>query len=212
VAEAPALTPRTEETLDPYAERILEAARELLIEHGLRRTSLADIATAAGVSEATLYRRFANRDELLGTLLSREATAFIARVDEQISAIEDPEEALVVAWLIFTRSLRDHDLVRRLLETDPERVLPLLTTRGGPALTLGREYVLAMARRAIDRGAELTGDPEHIAEILTRIAQSLVLTRETTLPLEDEDALAELARSVLAPLVLATPETERKTP
>jgi AcrR family transcriptional regulator len=194
-----------DELLDPYAERIVEAARALLTEHGLRRTSLADIADAAGVSEATLYRRFANRDDLLRALVEREATAFIARVDEQINSIDDPEEALVTAWLIFARSLREHDLVRRLLETDPDRILPLLTINGGPALALGREYVLAMARRAVDRGAALTGDPEQIAEVLTRLAQSLVLTRDTVLPLDDERELTEFAHSVLAPLVLSRP-------
>jgi AcrR family transcriptional regulator len=197
--------------LDPYAERILEAARKVLVEHGLRRTSLNDIARAAGVSDATLYRRFANRDELLRTLVEREGRAFIARVDERIDAIEDPEEALVEAWLMFARSLREHDLVQRLLVTDPERILPLVTTEGAPALALGREYVLARARRAIAAGAEMTGEPEHIAEILTRIAQSLVLTPETTLPLDDERALSEFGHAVLAPLVFARPRSRRNS-
>jgi nicotinic acid phosphoribosyltransferase len=35
------------EHLDPYAERILAAARALLVEHGLRRTTLSDVARAA---------------------------------------------------------------------------------------------------------------------------------------------------------------------
>jgi hypothetical protein len=92
--------------------------------------------------------------KLLRTLVTREATAFVARVDEQISGIEDPEEALVAAWLAFMCSLREHDLVQRLLVTDPDRILPLLTTEGAPALALGREYVLSVTRRAIEQGAE----------------------------------------------------------
>jgi AcrR family transcriptional regulator len=193
------------EPLDPYGERILEAARELLAEHGLRRTSLADIARAAGVSEATLYRRFASRDDLLRILVIREARAFIARVDQQISGLEDPEEVLIAAWLTFTRSLRGHDLVQRLLVTDPEHVLPLLTTQGAAALALGRRYVQATAERVRQLGAELRAPPEQIAEVLTRLAQSLVLTRETVLPLDDEQRLEAFARAVLTPMVLARP-------
>lgn len=191
------------EELDPYSERILDAARGLLLEHGLRRTSLTDIARAAGVSDATLYRRFANRDALLGMLVTREARAFIAQVDERISVIADPEERLVTAFLMFTRALREHDLVQRLLVTDRDRVLPLLTTDGAPALTIGRQYVLAQAQAAVAAGVRLTAEPEHLAELLIRIAHSLLLTPETTLPLDDERRIEAVARATLAPMVIA---------
>jgi hypothetical protein len=133
--------------------------------------------------------------------VAREARAFIARVDERISAIPDPCEALVEAFSMFVRTLRSHELVQRLLVTDPERVLPLLTTGGGPALSLGRAYIREQAERAQAAGARMTGDPEHLAELLVRIAHSLVLTPETSLPLGDEERLAEFARAVLVPMV-----------
>jgi TetR/AcrR family transcriptional regulator, repressor for uid operon len=190
------------ERLDAYAERILESARAVLIEHGLRRTSLADIARAAEVSEATLYRRFANRDELLRTLVSREARRFIARVDERISSIEDPIERLVAAFVVLAHALREHDLVQRLIVTDPELVLPLITTHGAPALALGRAYVLAQAQLAARSGVTLTADPEHLAELIVRIAHSLVLTPATSLPVADDDDMAALARATLAPMLM----------
>ena len=198
-----------EERLDSYAERILEAARRLLVEHGLRRTSLADVAASAGVSEATLYRRFPNRDDLLRTLVAREARAFIVRVDQQIGAIGDPTERLVAAFITLAHALREHDLVRRLLVTDPERILPLITIHGAPALALGRRYVLAQVRLAADSGATLTAAPEYLAELLVRIAHSLVLTPDTALPIDDDEQLAELARTTLAPMLIAQPSRAR---
>jgi TetR/AcrR family transcriptional repressor of uid operon len=190
------------ERLDAYAERILESARAALMEHGLRRTSLADIARAAEVSEATLYRRFANRDELLRTLVAREARRFIARVDERISSIEDPVERLVAAFVALAHALREHDLVQRLLVTDPELVLPLITTHGAPAVALGRAYVLAQAQRTMQSGVTLTADPEHLAELIVRIAHSLVLTPATSLPVADDEQMAALARATLAPMLI----------
>ena len=191
------------EELDPYAERILTAARSMLVEHGLRRTSLADVARAAGVSDATLYRRFPNRETLLETLVAREVRAFIAQVDERITAIADPEERLVTAFVMLTRALREHDLVQRLLVTDRDRVLPLLTTDGAAALEIGKQYVLAQARSAANAGVKLTAEPEHLAELLVRIAHSLVLTPDSALPLDDQPALETLARATLARLAIA---------
>lgn len=51
-------------------ERLLVAAEEVFAERGPSAT-LDDVAAAAGVGPATLYRRFANRDALVHDVLSR---------------------------------------------------------------------------------------------------------------------------------------------
>jgi AcrR family transcriptional regulator len=50
---------------DLTRSRILEAAIELLKNEDLETLKLADIAAAAGVTERTLYRHFATREDLL---------------------------------------------------------------------------------------------------------------------------------------------------
>lgn len=49
-------------------ELILEATAELIVEQGLERLSLADVATRAGVSKRTLYNYFDSREMLLSEL------------------------------------------------------------------------------------------------------------------------------------------------
>ena len=51
--------------LDSYADRILGAAIEQFALHGIRRTSVDDVAAAARVGRVTVYRRFATKDELV---------------------------------------------------------------------------------------------------------------------------------------------------
>jgi TetR/AcrR family transcriptional regulator, repressor for uid operon len=192
------------EELDPYAERILEAAREELAAYGLRRTTLDDIAARAGVGRATLYRRFQNRDALLVALVAREARGLIAVVDAEMRAHHSPAERLVAGFLAFIAQLRGHELLRRLVVSDPDQILPVLTS---PAtLALGREYIAAQAAREQAEGAELTAEPRVIGELLARFAHSLALTPASVLPLEDEDALTELARATLVPLVFGSAE------
>jgi AcrR family transcriptional regulator len=187
------------EELDTYAERILEAAREELAAYGLRRTTLEDIAARAGVGRATLYRRFANRDTLLSALVAHEARRLIAYVDAQMRVQDSPSERVVAGFVAFISQLRGHRLLRRVVVSDPEEILPVLTS---PAtLALGREYIAAQAAREQAGGARLRAEPHVIGELLARFAHSLALTPDSVLPLGDEDALRELARSTLVPLV-----------
>ena len=187
---------------DPYAERILDAARTELMEHGLRRTSLDEIARAAEVSRATLFRRFPNRDALLLAMAGREARGAIARVDAQVAEIDDAEEFLVAGALSVIREITGNGLLQRLLVTDTDQVLPLLTTRGGPILVMGREYIAAHLGRLRRAGARLPKDLDVLAELLARQVLSLSVTRESLLPLDDEKELERVIRRMVIPLIL----------
>lgn len=56
-------------------QRILEAAERLFSERGVSRTSMDQIAAAAGVGKGTLFRRFGNRSSLAIALLDRSERA-----------------------------------------------------------------------------------------------------------------------------------------
>lgn len=57
---------------------ILEAFRELLIDGGFARLRLEHVAARAGVSKATIYRRWASKEELAIELLHELAAPFLA--------------------------------------------------------------------------------------------------------------------------------------
>ena len=56
---------------DPSTVKILDAAVAEFEQHGIRRVALDDVARRAGVSRTTIYRRFANRDELVAAVVER---------------------------------------------------------------------------------------------------------------------------------------------
>ena len=51
--------------MDPRKEQILEAAIAVISRYGLKRTSVADIARAAGVARQTVYNSFVDKDEIV---------------------------------------------------------------------------------------------------------------------------------------------------
>ncbi|MEV0568274.1 helix-turn-helix domain-containing protein [Dactylosporangium sp. NPDC050588] len=77
-------------------ERLLTAARELVAEVG-SEVALDDVARRAGVGNATLYRHFPTRAELLAALYADEVTALCEHGD-QLLAAPAPVEALFT-WL-----------------------------------------------------------------------------------------------------------------
>jgi AcrR family transcriptional regulator len=56
--------------------------------------SMADLATAAGVGRATLFRRFPSRDALVAALAARAATRFRSAVDDARPEEGDPADAM----------------------------------------------------------------------------------------------------------------------
>jgi len=57
-------------------DRLLDATVESLQEHGIRRTTVAQVAERAGVSRAWLYRHFPDKAALVGAALIRLDEAF----------------------------------------------------------------------------------------------------------------------------------------
>ncbi len=193
------------EPLDPYAERIVEAATQQFLEFGLQRTSLDRIAAAAGVSRGTLFNRFPNRDALVRAVAARELRRFFAQIDSETATASTPEGRLIAGMLAAAHGLARNPLLRRLLVTDRDQVLPLLTTDAEELLAPARVYVAAEIVRAQEEGMALEGDPEVVAEVLVRIAHSLALAPETVLPLDDDERLAEQMRTSLLPLLTGRP-------
>jgi len=184
--------------LDEYAERILEAAEEQLFKHGLRRTSLDRVVQAAGVGRVTLFRRFENREALMAAVVARSVRRFIAEFDAEVAGIDDPEERFVRGVVTGARLATGDSLLARLVETDPDELLPLLTTEGRGYFALGCAYVAGQLIRLRDAGLPVAGDPELLAELFVRTVHSMLLGRGTSY---DGDRIEEFARTNLLPLL-----------
>ncbi|CAN5669514.1 hypothetical protein BH20ACT2_BH20ACT2_05210 [soil metagenome] len=98
------------------AERLLDAAVELVGRHGVARTTVGDVARQAGSSRATLYRCFpGGKEALLTAVAARELGRFLAAVTERVDAAATLEDALAAGLSGAARHLSDHHLLQRLL-------------------------------------------------------------------------------------------------
>ena len=191
---------------DQTSARILDAALDRFTTFGVRRTTMDDIASAAGIGRATVYRRFAGRDDIVRAVILREMARFIGEVDAAVQAIDDPLERFVEGFVATLREARAHPLLRRLLEVEPDLLLPFLTLQGAPALSLSRAYLSGEFRRSQSEGhIRADVDVDLVAEMLVRLCQSLLLTPDGMIEVDDDAGLRHLARAYLAPALFTTP-------
>jgi TetR/AcrR family acrAB operon transcriptional repressor len=86
---------RTKDEAQETRNRILDAAEHLFSEHGVSRTSLEDIAQAAGVTRGAIYWHFKDKRDLVAAMVDRVTLpmeAMVARSSDE--SVEDPIASL----------------------------------------------------------------------------------------------------------------------
>ncbi|HEX4702185.1 MAG TPA: TetR family transcriptional regulator [Pseudonocardiaceae bacterium] len=190
---------------DQTAERILAAALEQAEDFGLRRFTMDDVARRVRVSRVTVYRYFPKKDQLLNALLMRELRRFLTLVDEVIATETTPEARLVEGLTFCLTFLRGHRLLNRLLRTEPELILPYLTTQAGTLIIAARSWIAGHIKAQVAAGRiDLPpSDIDSVAELLVRTVISLVITPDTVLPIDSPAGRQRMVDLYLNPIVRA---------
>lgn len=155
---------------------ILAAARELFLRNGFAATSIAAIASAAGVSKATVYSNFADKDALLITLLDSITTEATGILQHATAGLEGDatlrERFVAVGTALVAGVLRPEVLSLRRLAIAQASAFPKPVGeywRRGPAATI--ELLTAHLERMHAAGELLVPDAHEAA---SQLAYALV--------------------------------------
>ncbi|HME76782.1 MAG TPA: TetR/AcrR family transcriptional regulator [Mycobacterium sp.] len=172
-------------------DRILAAAASCVVDFGVERVTLAEIARRAGVSRPTVYRRWPDTRSVLAALLTRHITAAL----DDVPVRGRGREALVDRVVAVAEHLRRDELVMAVLRS--ELALVYIAQRLGSSQQMLID-ALAHDLRAAQRGGGVrAGDPRRLAAMVLLITQSAIQSAEIVRPILDADALAaELAYSL----------------
>jgi AcrR family transcriptional regulator len=185
----------------------LDAARACILDVGWRRTTLTEVARRAGVSRMTIYRAWPDMAAVLGDLMTREWGEVVARAVAEADAAAgkgSPAADRIVAEVVATtRALRDNELFLRIVELDPELLLPYLLTRRGRSQEAIAELTGGRLREGQQDGSVRDGDPVAIARALLLATHGFVLSAHTMVDdqVGEDDLdreLAHLVRSVIS--------------
>jgi len=185
----------------------LDAARACILDVGWRRTTLTEVARRAGVSRMTIYRTWSDMPAVLGDLMTREWGEVVARAvteaDAALGKRATAADRIVAEVVATTRALRENELFLRIVELDPELLLPYLLTRRGRSQEAIAELTAGRVREGQQDGSVRAGDPVAIARTLLLATHGFVLSAHTMVDDEvsedDLDAeLEHLVRSVVS--------------
>ncbi|WP_203338239.1 TetR/AcrR family transcriptional regulator [Nocardioides limicola] len=178
--------------------KYLAAARGLILDVGWRRATLTEVARRSGVSRMTIYRAWPDMERLLGDLLTEEWSQIAGVV---VDGKDAPTTADGIADALITSlgALRSNDLIRRVLDLDPELLLPYLLQRRGRAQETSI-HLLANRISAGQRAGEVRdGDPVVMARAIMLMLHGHALSSSTMVDdLATLDQLDDVLRHALA--------------
>jgi AcrR family transcriptional regulator len=152
----------------PSRERILEAAYACVARYGLAKTTMEDVGREAGLSRATVYRYFPQgKDQLVRDVVAWESGRFFERLTRAVAHHVDLADVLEEALLFAHRAVEDHVVLQKILETEPERLLPLLTTESSRLIALVKQFlVLAMQRTPLEPDVDADAAADYLARMV----------------------------------------------
>jgi AcrR family transcriptional regulator len=145
---------------------LLEAARAFS-RFGFKKTSVDEIAKAAGVAKGTIYLAVESKEDLFYQALHREVRQWVAEVSKFIDPRKPADELLGEMAVFGFQKLEESPLVRDLLSGKTKELLPMWSTQFDELRGLGLQNVMEVLRLGIRQGRfrpEL--DVENVATVL----------------------------------------------
>jgi AcrR family transcriptional regulator len=153
-------------------ERILEATYACVARYGMAKTAVEDAAREAKLSRATIYRYFpGGKDQLIGDTVAWESARFFQRLADAVAGAGDFARLLEDALMFAHRAIEEHAVLQKVLQTEPEKLLPHLTVGSDRLVVLIKDFLYPALQREHLRPGVGT---EQAAEYLGRMILSYI--------------------------------------
>jgi AcrR family transcriptional regulator len=168
-------------------DRILDTAEAIYSQPDGLGTTMEDIAKAAGLGRATLYRHFKNRDELLLAVMEREANLIAAKVERKIRHIDTPGEHIIEGMVQAMREMKKSKLFKNVLTAETGSVVNRLIFNSDRMINIGLEIMLPVVQRAHESGKLKTDmEFELLVEWILRMLSSVLTVPSKQLKTEGD--------------------------
>ena len=174
-------------------DKFLDAALECILDVGVKRTTITDIARRAGVARMTIYRKWPDMLTLLGDLMVREWLATVEEIRPGEAAVPVDAAALAQIVVDVSGSIRQNDFFRKIVDVDPEFLIPYIFYRRGRTQDALLDMVQGNLESGQIAGTVRAGDPAVMARSILLTAIGFTVSMRTmTDDVKPDDIDAEL--------------------
>ncbi len=186
------------------ADDVLDAAYASVLAVGVRRTTMSEIARRTGVSRMTVYRHFPDVTSVIAELMTREFCALLERIEQDVTSLPTARARLVEACVLTTRRLPEHPLLERVLDVDPELLIPYVFDRlGGTQEAAISALVRLLEGGRQDGSVRCYDDASRLAYCLQLTVQAFVLSARITAERSSPRAIEDELRKMLDAYLVA---------
>lgn len=175
---------------------MLQATFACVARYGIAKTTIEDVAREAGVSRATVYRQFpGGKDQLVNETIRWESTRFFADLAAAIEHAPDFATTVEQAIVFARTALDQHAVFQKVLETEPDLLLPALTVDDSRLRGLVAAFLRAHLEPEADRlapGVTVDGAADHVARLLMSF-----MGAQGSWDLTDRDQVHKMVRTEL---------------
>ncbi|MCD6570184.1 MAG: TetR/AcrR family transcriptional regulator [Deltaproteobacteria bacterium] len=181
---------------DMKAERrvqILKAAEKLFARHGLKKTSMDDIAEAVGLVKTSLYYYFNSKEELFQTVIRHESETLIKRLQAEINKHSSPQRKLRAYFITRMEYLKELVNLSQLTKIAAQELLPLAEEERHRFIETEKKLVLEILEEGSQSNIFEIGDPEFAAVAIIAsmrgLEPTLLLYQDRQLSMGDYEAM-----------------------
>ncbi|QDQ98370.1 TetR/AcrR family transcriptional regulator [Tomitella fengzijianii] len=190
---APAPPPGPATGAHTVDDAILDSAARTVVDLGVGRLTVAEVARRAGVSRPTVYRRWSGMEEVLAALLTRE----ILHIADDLPHVARDRADLVHHVVDITWQIGGHAVLHTVLHQSPDVFRTYVLTRLGASQRALIDVLTAHIAHLQRLGEVRRGDPEQLATMVLLMAQSAMQSAGIVAPILDPQALSgELAHAL----------------
>lgn len=131
-------------------EKILEAAKELFSRYGFKKTTVDEMAEAAGISKRTMYAVFDSKEKILAELVMAEALSFRKGLVSQLKTLDDPAEKLRLLCELTRQYFDENPFLGQVLADGARLYTPFL----GDEIQLIEEGMREVIARILREGVQ----------------------------------------------------------
>lgn len=149
-------------------ERAMEATLACIADGGMKGFTVEDVARAAGLSRATLYRYFpGGREQLVGETVTWEVGRFFTRLADAIDDSPDFRTRVERGLAFAHRSLREHRAFQQAMATDQGEIQARLAGIAPIVVGVIRSYLEPLlAQEPLVEGVTPTEAADHLARLI----------------------------------------------